>query len=147
MWELGDVFSRLWTDLLARPRGPFAFRFVLQPVMAAVFAVRDGIKDAKTGRSPYFWTVLRDPGQRGGRLVEGLKATGKIMAVGVAIDAVYQAEALGAFYPGEALGVALLLGFVPYLLIRGPAERMARRWIARAGRADATGAESRTGGR
>lgn len=147
MWELGDVISRLWTDLLARPRGPFAFRFVLQPVMATVFAVRDGITDAKTGRSPYFWTVLRDPGRRRGRLVEGLRATGKIIAVGIAIDAMYQAKALGAFYPGEALGIALLLGFVPYLLIRGPAERIARRWIARAGRTGAARAERHTGGR
>jgi hypothetical protein len=35
------------------------------------------------------------------------------------------------FYPGEALIVALLLAFVPYLLIRGPAERIARRWMDR----------------
>ena len=33
------------------------FRFILQPVMAAVAALHDGIKDARLGRSPYFWTV------------------------------------------------------------------------------------------
>ena len=38
-----------------------AFRFILQPVMAAIFAIRDGMKDARAGRSPYFWTVLHDP--------------------------------------------------------------------------------------
>jgi len=33
----------------------------------------------------------------------------------------------GTVYPGEALGIALLLGFVPYLLIRGPIDRIVRR--------------------
>ncbi len=131
MWELHDVLSRLWTDLLTRPSGPFAFRFALQPLIAAIFAMRDGMRDAQTGRSPYFWTVLRDAGQRRGQLVEGLKATGRIIAFGIGIDAVYQFKVLGTFYPGEALLIALLLGFVPYLLIRGPADRIARRWLAR----------------
>jgi hypothetical protein len=131
MPELHELLSRFWTDLLARPGGPFAFRFALQPQVAAFFAVRDGIKDAETRRSPYFWTVLRDAGQRRGRLVEGLKATARVIAIGVAIDAAYQFKALGKFYPGEALVIALLLGFVPYLLIRGPAARIARWRIAR----------------
>jgi len=143
MWELPDVLSRLWTDLLARPSGPFAFRFVLQPLMAAMFAIHDGIKDAQTGRSPYFWTVLRDASRRRGRLVEGLKATAKIIAFGIGIDAVYQFKALGTLYPGEAVAIALLLGFVPYLLIRGPAARIARRWIAREAQREPPKPESR----
>ena len=131
MLELHDLLSRLWTDLLARPSGPLAFRFVLQPLIAALLATRDGIKDAQTGRSPYFWTVLRDSAQRRARLAEGLAATGRIIVVGILIDAVYQLIVLENFYPGEALVIAIVLGFVPYLLIRGPAERIARRWIAR----------------
>jgi hypothetical protein len=131
MPELQELMTRVWTDLLARPSGPFAFRFVLQPLVAIVLAIRDGIKDAKTGRSPYFRTVLRDPAQRRERLVEGLKATGRIIAFGIGIDAVYQFEVLGKFYPGEAFAIAVLLGFIPYLLIRGPADRIAKRWIAR----------------
>jgi len=131
MTEIQEVLSRIWTDLLARPSGPFAFRFVLQPLVAIVLALRDGIKDAQTGRSPYFWTVLRDSAQRRERLVEGLRATGRIIVFGIGIDAVYQFEVLGKFYPGEALAIAVLLGFVPYLLIRGPVDRIARRWTAR----------------
>jgi hypothetical protein len=130
MSELQDLMLRTWTDLLARPEAPFALRLVLQPLMAAVFAVRDGHRDARTGRSPYFWTVLHDPGQRRGRLVEGVKATLKVVLLGVAIDAIYQFKVHGTVYPGEALGIALLLGFVPYLLIRGPADRIVRRLSA-----------------
>ena len=43
----------------------------------------------------------------------------------------YQYLVLNTFYPGETLVVALLLAFVPYLLLRGPIERVARRWFAR----------------
>jgi len=127
MSELQDLLLRMWTDLLARPAGPFAFRLVLQPLMAVLFAVRDGCKDARTGRSPYFWTVLHDPGRRRSRLVEGVKATLKVVLLGVVIDAIYQFKVHGTIYPGEALGIALLLGFVPYLLIRGPIDRIVRR--------------------
>jgi hypothetical protein len=130
MSELQDFLLRMWTDLLARPGGPFAFRLVLQPLMAVLFAVRDGYRDARTGRSPYFWTMLHDPRQRRGRLMEGVKATVKVVLLGVAIDTVYQFRVLGRFYPGEAFGFALLLGFVPYLLIRGPADRAVRRLSA-----------------
>jgi len=35
---------------------------------------------------------------------------------------------LKAFYPGEALIISLVLAFLPYVLIRGPAARIARRW-------------------
>ena len=34
------------------------FRFILQPSMAAIAAIRDGLKDARTGRSPYFWAIV-----------------------------------------------------------------------------------------
>ena len=129
MSEIQEVLTRIWTDLLARPSGPFAFRFVVQPLMATLVAMRDGVTDARTGRSPYFWTVLRDAAQRRARLGEGLKATGRIIAFGIVIDAVYQLKALGTFYPVEALAIALVLGFVPYLLLRGPADRIARRWM------------------
>lgn len=142
MEELYGVLTRFWTDLLARPSGPFAFRFVLQPLVAAIFAVRDGIKDGEAGRSPYGRTVLRDAGQRWGRLVEGLKATARVIACGVGIDAAYQLKALGTFYPGEALVVALMLGFVPYLLIRGPAGRIAGRWMARKAEQEALKSQS-----
>jgi len=35
---------------------------------------------------------------------------------------------LKAFYPGEALIISLVLAFLPYVLIRGLAARIARRW-------------------
>lgn len=126
--EASEVLTRMWDNLLARPDGPLSFRFILQPVMAAIVAIRDGIKDARTGRSPYFWTVLHDSHARRARLEEGLSATARILVLGLAMDAIYQIWVLGTLYPGEAAIVALGLAFVPYLLIRGPAARLARWW-------------------
>ena len=127
-----DALHRFWGDLVERPSGPMAFRFILQPVMVAIAAIRDGIKDARTGRSPYFWTVLSKPHERVERLREGLNATARIILLGLAMDVIYQIIVLKTFYPVEALIIALVLAFVPYLLLRGPAARVARRWLTNA---------------
>ena len=50
----------------------------------------------------------------------------KVFIMAVLIDAVYQYIQLSWFYPGEALIVAFILAFIPYLLIRGPVNRIAR---------------------
>jgi hypothetical protein len=123
-----DLLQRLWDELVARPSGPMAFRFILQPVMGAIFAIRDGMKDARVGRSPYFWTVLHDPVQRGPRLREGFAAMSRVIGLGVIMEAIYQWRVLGGFRPLEMAIVVLLLCFVPYLLIRGPVARIAGRW-------------------
>lgn len=131
MFEIQESLNRLWEHLLARPSGPLAFRFLIQPAMAAIFAIHDGLRDARTGRSPYFWTVLTVPDQRRARLREGFRATGKVMVLALILDSVYQLMELESFYPGEAILIAVLLAFAPYLVIRGPAARAARRWQSR----------------
>ena len=126
-----EVLQRLWQDLVDRPSGPMSFRFFLQPAMAAIAATHDGIRDAQLGRSPYFWTVLSNPAERSGRLREGLVSTARIILLGLGMDAIYQLKALGTFYPVEALLIALALACIPYFLIRGPVDRIARRWLGR----------------
>ncbi len=122
------IFRRIWHDLVARPDAPMRFRFILQPLMVAIVAIRDGLKDARTGRSPYFWTMLGNPRERAQRLNEGLNATARVILLGLVMDAIYQVIVLGQFYPAEAVIVALLFAFIPYVIIRGPAARIARRW-------------------
>jgi hypothetical protein len=129
VWE---VIQRIWLSMGERWDGPLSFRFILQPLMAAVPAIRDGIKDARAGRSPYFWTVAGNRRERVGRSREGLIATARIILLGLAMDAIYQLIVFKTFYPGEALIVALLLCFIPYLAIRGPVTRIARWRLGRA---------------
>ena len=113
------VFERIWSQLLARPSGPLKFRFILQPAMAAAAAVHDGLRDTRAGRAPFLAVVLFKPQERIGRLREGLRATARIILLGIVMDAVYQVLVLKRFYPNEALIVALMLAFVPYVIIRG----------------------------
>ena len=121
-----EVRHRVWEQLIERPTGPMAFRFILQPVMAAIAALRDGIEDAKSRRSAYFWTLLTNPLERGGRLREGLISTARVILLGLCMDVIYQFIVLKTFYPAEAVIVAIALAFFPYLLLRGPIARIAR---------------------
>ncbi|MGB6535307.1 MAG: hypothetical protein WBF58_05020 [Xanthobacteraceae bacterium] len=123
-----EVRQRAWHDLIDRPGSIMTFRFFLQPAMAAIAALRDGIKDARTGRSPYFWTVFTNRTDRVGRLHEGLISTARIILLGLVMDAIYQLIVFKTFYPVEAVIVALALAFVPYVLLRGPIARIARWW-------------------
>ena len=128
-----ETLDRVWANLLARPSGPMTFRFVLQPAMAAIAALRDGINDARLGRRPYLWAILtgvRGPEGRSGRLWEGILSTARVLILGVIMDVIYQWIVLKTFYPAESAIIAILLAFVPYLLLRGPFERVARHRVA-----------------
>lgn len=138
MDALSEVFHRFWTDLMARTDGPMTFRFFLQPIMALLMALRDGVKDAKTGRTPYFWQIIHtDTAGRRAAWREGFTAVTRVLLLGVGMDVIYQYKMYSQgrqefpFYPTEALVIVVLLAFVPYLLLRGPVARIAKWWINR----------------
>ena len=120
--------ERIWYQELARATAPMKFRFVTQPLMAAFLAIRDARKDNRAGRAPYIWAVLREPRARRALLTHGLNQTARIIVLGVVMDVIYQLIFLKTFYPVEALIIALVLAFPPYVLIRGLAARIMRRW-------------------
>ncbi len=125
------TIERVWRQLLQRPGGPMTFRFILQPMMAAVAAFKDGRRDAELGRLPYLQSLLREPGERMARVNEGLNATARIILLGLIMDAVYQLYVLERFYPVEAVVIALVLAFLPYIVLRGIVHRVARKLIRR----------------
>ena len=47
------------------------------------------------------------------------------------MDVIYQLIVFNTLYPGEAVIVAIVLAFVPYLLLRGPFARFAYLWRRR----------------
>ena len=95
--------------------------------MAAILAILDGLKDARAGRPLYTWAILTDPAQRASYLREGLKRDCRVIVFALVMDVIYQFLVLRWFYLGEALVTAFVLAVLPYLLIRGPAARIARR--------------------
>lgn len=123
-----DLFSRFLDGLVGRVGGPMTFRLILQPTMATLLAVRAGLKDAREGRPAYFWTVITDPAQRAELLREGWKSIARVFSLAMIMDLVYQLVVQYWIYPLETLVVAIVLAVVPYVLIRGPVNRLARRW-------------------
>jgi hypothetical protein len=129
-WE-EDVMDHMWvrliTQLAARVSGPMKFRLVLQPAMAAFFAIRAGLADARAGKPPYFWGLVSDPGQRDAMLKDGWKSVGRVFILALVLDVVYQIIVLHFVYVGEAIIVAFVLAILPYLILRGLVTRLARR--------------------
>src|SRR6185295_15297865 len=121
-----EYFLRVWNDLGARVAGPLSLRLILQPTMATIFAIRDGVKDAKAGRPFYFHALFTDPEHRSARLKDGLRAVAKVFTLAVILDIVFQFIVFKWFYPVEAILVAFLLAFLPYMLVRGVVNRIAR---------------------
>lgn len=128
-----EVSQRFWSDIRGRADGPMTFRFFLQPAMAAIAALPDGIQDARSGHSSFFWTALWNPGQKTGRLRQGLVSTARIMLLGIAMDVIYQLRVFETFYPAESIVIAILLAVVPYFVFRWIVERVARTWLPRNG--------------
>jgi hypothetical protein len=110
--------------LSERLDGPLHFRFIVQPLMAIIFAVINGVKDAKAGKPAYFWTLLSTPEYRKEMAKEDWKSVGKVFIVAIILDVVYQLKVHSAVYPGELLIVAFALAIVPYLVVRGPINRL-----------------------
>ncbi len=122
-----ELLQRIFQNLVERVSGPMHFRVYLQPVMATVFAVIAGLRDARLGNPPYFWSLFSDPVNRMARLKDGWKDVSKVFALALVLDLVYQFFVQGTVFPFEMLIVAIVLAMVPYLLIRGLVTRFARR--------------------
>jgi hypothetical protein len=121
-----ESLSRAVQQLLGRSSGPLHFRLVIQPIVATILAIRAGMRDARAGRPAFFWTFLTDPTERKRLAASGWKDIGKIFIVALVLDTVYQLIALRGFYVVQALIVAIAVALVPYVLLRGPASRIAR---------------------
>jgi hypothetical protein len=123
---LEEIWLRIVENLTDRVSGPMKFRLVLQPVMASIFAIVAGLRDAKAGKPPYFWALVTEPSHRADMIKDGWKSVGKVFVLALALDVVYQIVVLRFVYPGEAIVVALLVAIVPYLILRGLTTRVAR---------------------
>jgi hypothetical protein len=124
---MDDIWVRIVDNMTARVSGPMHFRLVLQPMMASIFAVLSGLKDAKDRKPPYLWALITDPVHRTDMMRDGWKAVGKVFVFAIVLDVVYQIIELHFVYPGEAIVVAFILAIIPYLILRGLINRIASR--------------------
>ena len=99
----------------------------MQPAMAGIFAIREGLRDAREGRPAFFWAALTNSTHRRVLLHEGWKHVGKVFILAMVLDSIYQLIVHRGVYVLELLITATVLAIIPYLLIRGPINRIARR--------------------
>ena len=123
---MDHLWERVGSQLIERVSGPMKFRLVLQPCMAAFFAIRAGLADAKAGKPPYLWTMISDPEQRKGLIKDGWKSVGRVVILAIVLDVIYQIIEIHFVYLGEAIIVAFILAVLPYLILRGVVTRIAR---------------------
>ena len=122
-----EILTRFVSDLIGRLTGPLTMRLFLQPSVAAFFAVRDGLKDAREGRPYHFWRMVTGPPDaRIRRAKETWSAVSKVFIMAVALDVVYQWLALPWIYPIESMVTATILAIIPYVALRGVTNRIAR---------------------
>ena len=123
---MGNFFANYLSDYIARLDGPLHFRFIMQPLMAILLAVRDGTRDAGEGRSAYLWTLLSDPAQCRYLLADGWKGISRIFILAYALDVIYTVIEWHRLKPLESLLTAVILAVIPYVLLRGPINRLVR---------------------
>ena len=121
---MASFFSTFWTDFLARFDGPLHFRLFVQPVMAILFAVRDGSRDAREGRSAFLWSPVSDPAERLYLVHTGWKGISKVFVLAFALDVVYQFLEWHGLKPLQASMTAVVLAVIPYAILRGPVNRV-----------------------
>lgn len=125
--ETGRVYmfsADFLRDLPERFTGPGKMRFILQPGIAILLGVRDGLRDFHAGRSPYLHGLLFATGMRRELVRQGLGAVRSLVAMGIVTDAIAQWLIYGIIHPGAALVIGPVLIGVPYILARAGAWRV-----------------------
>jgi len=131
MEMIQEMFERGWEQMMARDSGPLHLRFLIQPLIAALLAVRAGLRDARTGQPPLLWALVNQPTERGRLLRSGWKDISVPFIISLVLDAIYQVMVLKGFYVFQALIIAFVLAVIPYALLRGVVNRAARRHFAK----------------
>ena len=127
---LEEIVTRGWENLVGRFGGPMSFRFLIQPAVAIVFAVRAGLRDAREGRPPFLWKLLTNRDHRRELLRQGWKDVGTVFIVAIVLDAIYQVIVHSGIFTLELLFAATVLALVPYAVARGLVTRLAT-WYGR----------------
>ena len=117
--------------LEARMTGPGKGRFILQPLIAIVLGVRDGIADAKQGKPPYFIRVLFKSERKLYVLKTSIKSIATPLTVGIVLDMILQWVIFQGVYLLPAIIAGTILVAFPYAVARGLSNRVARRWLDR----------------
>lgn len=104
--------------IIALLSGPGNLRFVVQPLIAILLAIRDGRNDAKSGAPAYLAELVSGSGPRGATLKGSMKATLMPFSAAVILDSILQIVIFDVWRLQWALVVGLFLVGIPYVVVR-----------------------------
>ena len=119
-----DHFKQSLEHLLGRMSGPMWIRIVIQPLVSFVIGLRAGVNDAHCGQPPFGWSVLSGHTHRRALLKQAWRDIARVFIASIVIDLTYQIFVLRWIYPLQAVFVATVLALLPYMLVRGPINRV-----------------------
>ena len=121
-----EAFVRGWENFIGRWSGPMSLRFLMQPTVAILFAIRAGLKDARQHDPPFLRAMLSSRVSRQQWLRQAFQDVGKVFVVALILDSIYQILVHAGIYTLELLITATVLALIPYTVSRSLVT-----WIAR----------------
>ena len=118
-----------WEMVIGRWYGPLSFRLLIQPTISAILAVRAGLADARNGRPAYGWELIKGTENRFELIRDGWRDITKLFCLALVLDAAYQVIVFRWLYSGQCVLVATTLAVPAYAIVRGPTNRIARRFF------------------
>jgi len=121
----GSLFVDSIIDgIIARFTGPLHFRFIVQPIIAVILAMRDGRLDAKAGTPPFVLSFIVCPSQRSRLFRNAFHAVLIPVIVGIIADAIAQFMIFHHVRPIPAILVGTGVIGLPYAVARGLTNRV-----------------------
>jgi Na+/H+-translocating membrane pyrophosphatase len=113
-----DLLQEIMGRFLARLSGPLNFRFILQPVMAILLGIRDGLHDAKTGTPPVLLDLFEKPKGRKRQLRKALRNLLVPLLLAIVLDVVVQYLLFGWVRLIGAMTIGVMVMGLPYVIAR-----------------------------
>ena len=120
-----NPFALAFERVLAGLTGPMSIRFILQPAMAIVLGVRDGLQDARDGRTPFLWDLYTRSESRDEQIHKALDRLALPLMVAIVLDAIVQLILFDRIHLLGAVLVGTTVLGVPYSLAREFTNRVA----------------------
>lgn len=113
-----NPFENMVDRFLARLTGPLNFRFVLQPIVAIILGIRDGVRDAKAGTPPFLFDLFEKPKGRKRQIRKALRSLLVSLLIATFLDGVAQYLLFAHVRISGALTVGIMIMGLPYVIAR-----------------------------
>jgi hypothetical protein len=109
--------QQFFDDMFARLSGPGRLRFIIQPTIALLLGLRDGVRDLREGLLPFLWVCFQK-NLRQKALVHAFQAIRDLVSVAIVLDVIFQFIIFDDVHPGASLLLGPVLIAIPYAVSR-----------------------------